>query len=335
MSRRPKHPLAGLTQVYDGPSTAALLAEYFEGRGDAYSDPTRRWKTTRVLMAAIEEVLETFEGSMSSRQIYYQLVSRGAVENCEKSSDRVQRLVLSMRRTGDILDERIVDRSRRMIQRASWDSVQELLDGARLQYRRDLWTDQPVVPIVICEKQALEGIFAEAVNEYGVQLWPLRGFNSESFAYDLSQEIDGLLNRDKLVAIHFFGDWDPSGLELEHDVKIKLRRFDVDLDCGDVTWSREGLLREDFARFNLVNVPVKLTDSRTKRYLPFFGDIAAELDALSPDELKRRIRDSIECHIRTQEWHQLKQTEKVEQDSLDLVIGNWDQALKAVGGESP
>jgi len=106
-----------------------------------------------------------------------------------------------------------------------------------------------------------------------------------------------------------------------------LQRLDVDLECGDVTWTREGLLREDFARFNLVNVPVKLSDSRSKRYLPFFGDIGAELDSLQPDELKRRIRDCIERHINRAEWDRLRQTEKAEQTSLDMIVDNWGAAL--------
>lgn len=285
-----------------------------------------RGKKTAALATAVQQVLADFDGSMSTRQIFYQLVSGGHVNNCQSSYDAVQRLLVTMRQSGEVPYERIVDRTRGKHQRPGWDGVKDIMQSVAEQYRRDLWTTQAVVPMIGCEKQALEGVFSEVVDEFGASLWTLRGYASESFAYEWATEIDRLSEQGKDVAIWYFGDHDPSGLGIEHDTRDKLRRHGAQFD-----WERRGLLESDFDRFQLVNVPVKATDSRAAGYVQQHGDRAAELDALRPDELRRRIRDAIlEC-LDTDAWKRLQRAEQAERESLQLVTSNWNKAVQAVG----
>ncbi len=282
---------------------------------------------TVVLQSVVLDVLATFDGSMSTRQVYYQCVSRGAVPNNVASYDRVQRLIVTMRREGLIPYDRIVDRTRAKHQRPGWEGTQSILESCAIQYRRNRWTDQDVVVMVACEKQALEGIFAEAVDEYGASLWVLRGFMSLSFAFDWAEEIKHQLNEGKHVEIVYFGDHDPSGLAIEAKAKEQLE------ELGAVFgWSRGGLLWEDFTPFNLVNIPVKPSDTRARAYMKLFGNRAAELDALPPDELRRRIRHEIERYIDVDSWERLETIENAERESIDLVVKNWDTAVAAAGG---
>ena len=67
-------------------------------------------------------------------------------------------------------------------------------------------------------------------------------------------------------------------------------------------------------------------------FLSKFGDRGAELDALPPDELQRRVRESIAEHIDLDAWDRLKVTEAAERESLDLVVGHWDAALAGARG---
>jgi hypothetical protein len=53
---------------------------------------------TLALREAIFDILEGFPGAMSSRQVFYQCVSRGAVENNKRECVRVGRLLVRMRR---------------------------------------------------------------------------------------------------------------------------------------------------------------------------------------------------------------------------------------------
>jgi hypothetical protein len=282
---------------------------------------------THALRLTIIDIVDSFDGVMSARQVFYQCVSRGAVENNKRGCAQVQRQVLSMRREQLIDYGKIVDRTRSKIQRAAWEGVEQILDSVAGQYRRDLWNSQDTVVMVACEKQALEGVFEIAVEPYGASLWVTRGYSSESFAYEWAEDIKRISDRGKDVVIAYFGDHDPSGLGLENDARTRLLGFGAEFE-----WERWGLLHDDFDAFHLVNVPIKKTDPRAKAYLSRFGDRAAELDALPPDVLTRRIEKAIRRHIDPEPWNELHRQSELERQSLAMIAHNWDAALGAVNG---
>jgi hypothetical protein len=284
-------------------------------------------RTTQALIDGIVRVFEAFDGSMSTRQTFYQLVSAGDIQNNTTAYDRVQRLLVDLRRDGTIPYERVVDRTRGKHQRAGWDGVEDLMNDAAAQFRRNFWKDQSTVTMVACEKQALEGIFSEVVDSFGASLWTLRGYVSEGFAYEWATDIQNLTAKGHDVAIAYFGDYDPSGLGIERDCQAKLERLGAEF-----TWSRCGLLSEDFECFNLVNVPVKRTDTRARAYLREHGNQAAELDALRPDELRQRIEDAIRRSIEPDAWERIERVERAERESLELVSQNWLRAIAGARG---
>jgi hypothetical protein len=282
---------------------------------------------TIALRDAVLKVFASFDGSMSTRQLFYQLVSRGAVSNTPAAYGTVQRVLVDMRRDGSVPYSRVVDRTRSKHQRPGWDGVDDIMAGVAEQYRRDLWSSQSTHVHVCCEKQALEGVFGEIVDEYGAPLWTLRGFVSEAYVWEWSEEIKALTEDGVDVVVAYFGDHDPSGLCLEEDCHRRLRE-----QGAEFTWHRAGLLWDDFERFNLVNVVVKWTDSRAKKYAERFGNRAAELDALPPDQLERRIREVIAEHVDREAWDELRRAEQVERASLKIVAAHWDAAVKGAKG---
>lgn len=283
-------------------------------------------KRTLELRTVVLDILAEFSGPMSTRQLYYQAVSRGAVENNARSYDRVQRVLVNMRREGLVPYDRIVDRTRAMHQRPGWEGAQEVLRQAAHQYRRNRWTEQREVVMIGCEKQALEGIFAEAVDHYGASLWTVRGFPSLAYVYEWAETIKAHTSEGQDVIVYYFGDHDPSGLSIASKIRDDLREHGA---CFG--WARRGLLFEDFDRFNLINVPVKNTDSRAAEYLRQFGDRAAELDALRPDELQRRIKACIVEHIDAGSWRRLGDVEDAERASISSVVDNWDAIVRSFG----
>lgn len=294
----------------------------------AASAPARRrgaGKRTVALRSAILSVLEYIDGNLSSRQVFYQCVSNGAVENTKAECLRVGRQLVAMRRDATIPYDRIVDRTRGKHIRPSWDGLADILTATAAQYRRDYFRDARVVPMIACEKQALEGIFEDAVDEYGAPLYVIRGFNSESFEFEWAQDIKRHNAEGQDVAIYYFGDFDPSGLCIEANSRRKLEGFGARFD-----WKRAGLLWEDFERFDLVNIPVKRTDSRAKSYLSQFGDRAAELDALHPDELRRRIAECIAQHVDPDRWEAQLAGDAAGREGLASLAGNLPKALAAV-----
>jgi hypothetical protein len=279
-------------------------------------------KKRKGLRANILATLETIDGSVSARQLFYQAVSAGVIENNKAECRRVLRLVVDMRRDGSIPYGRIVDRTRARHRRASWNGVRDVLSAAAAQFCLDYWLDQRIVPMVACEKQALEGIFREAVDGWGVPLYVIRGFNSESFEHEWAEDITEITSSGRYVAIYYFGDHDPSGLCIETSSRDKLRGFGADFE-----WERAGLVWEDLDAYGLVPIPVKRSDPRAKGYLNQFGDRGAELDALHPDSLRERIDEAVRQHIDLDRWNALQKTQQAERESLELVAGNWSAAV--------
>lgn len=293
------------------------------------SNSRRRYAKTQALADVIVEIVDTFEQSMSTRQVYYQCVSRGAVENCDAAYNKVQRLVVELRRDGLIGYDRIVDRRRIKHQRAGWDGAEQIIDASARQFRRDIWTAMDTVVMVGLEKVALEGVFAEAVDEYGASLWTLQGYGSESFLFEWAEEIKEQTDDGKNVVVYYFGDHDPSGLDIERDAIAKLEAH------GAVfKWGRAGLLWSDFDTFDLVNVPVKTGDTKARKYVATYGNRAAELDALRPDVLQKRITDCLVQHIDRDAYQRVLRDEQLQRDTLQLVAKNWNAAVAGARGDS-
>jgi hypothetical protein len=88
------------------------------------------------LRDAIVSVLEA-DHPMTVRQVFYQLVVRGAVEKTEQAYQGVViRLLSDMRLSGDVSWSWIVDESRRTRQTRTFDSVTDALNDTAKYYRR-------------------------------------------------------------------------------------------------------------------------------------------------------------------------------------------------------
>jgi hypothetical protein len=265
---------------------------------------------------------------MSTRQVFYQVVSAGAAPNNATSYRKVARVLVELRRDADIPYDRIVDRTRTKHQHKGWDGVEDVLATFGKHFRRDMWASQDTIVMIGLEKQALEGVFADVVDEYGASLWTLHGYGSESFLFEWATEIKEYVDDGKNVEVFYFGDHDPRGLDIERDAIEKLRGHGAEF-----TWTRSGLHFTDLDVFNLINVPVKrTTDKCAPAYLKRFGNRAAELDALPPDELQRRIRSCFDNHIDHDARARLLREERIQRESIRLVARNWDAAVAGAKG---
>jgi len=68
---------------------------------------------------------------------------------------------------------------------------------------------------------------------------------------------------------------------------------------GRVRGVRCALTPEQVAAYSLPRSPdaLKLTDTRAKKYMARFGDLAVELDAIAPPALEELVRESIKRHL--------------------------------------
>jgi hypothetical protein len=229
----------------------------------------------------------------------------------QKFYEQTARIVLKLRREGIISYSWIVDSTRRRLKPSSWSGLGDFAESATRAYRLDFWRQQDDYVEVFTEKDAMVAILEPVTYEFDVHLNVIRGQVSETFVWNIAEEWNAI---EKPICAYYLGDHDPSGLRIEASLVSKLRGF-----CNkSFYWKRLAITPKDFADNHLLGFPVKRTgkEGSWRPYIDEYGDRCVEVDALSPDEVRSRVREAIESHIDTAEWAALKTTEELERETL-------------------
>ena len=153
------------------------------------------------------------------RGLFYRLVSRGVVNKTEADYMKtVCRLAGEMRRSGVLDYGWIADQTRWMRRPRTYGSPEEALRRTAETYRRALWDDAMVEPEIWVEKEALTGVLIEETEPWDVALMPTRGYPSISFLHGAAESIYDRWYHDRLTAIYYFGDHDPSGVDIDANI---------------------------------------------------------------------------------------------------------------------
>jgi len=229
---------------------------------------------------------------LTIRQLYYQLVARGHIENTQKSYKRTADLVNNARLTGLIDWSMITDRARETITPSTWEGPGAIIKAAAKQFRLDPWRDQDNYLEVMVEKQALEGVLIPVCNQWGVRFTANKGYCSSSTLYETGKRI-AALQPGKTCHILYLGDHDPSGLDMTRDIKERLTMF----SNNPVIVERLALNYDQILVLKPPENPAKETDARYKDYLRNYGAASWELDAIEPRALADMVTAAIENKI--------------------------------------
>jgi hypothetical protein len=261
------------------------------------------------------------------RQLFYKLVSTGAIANSHREYKRLGRLMTRLREGGVVPRRWLVDHVRATIKPSSWTGLGDFGEMIRRTYRRDFWGSMPCVVEVVVEKDAVAATVQPITHEFDVALRVCRGYSSVSFAGEIADEWTA---HDKPVIAFYCGDHDPSGLDIERDLIERLERYSGrqcvrsgEPDRRSFLWTRLGVLPGDFDAFGLIRLNVKRSDRRAAAFLAEHSGSCAEVDALPPTELRRRVRDAILARIEPQRWASLQAVERIERASLDDFVRGW------------
>ena len=272
-------------------------------------------KKTKDLIRAIQEILERIKSPMTTRQVFYQCLSSHAVPATAGGYNQVQRLLVDLRRNGTIPADRIVDRTRAMHRVSLWESLEDAFVSLKTFYRRNPFRTQQIVPFIGMEKDALAEVISDVVDEYGVPLFVTRGYPSVALLQDWADEIRALNMQEKEVRIFYFGDFDPSGVDIPNAIERELGELGVEFK-----FTVSALLESDIMQYNLLPQVLKEDDTRRPKFEKMHGRHGYELDALDPDVLRQRIRDIIESCIDKKAWGELIQAEQSDRLELDKLI---------------
>lgn len=254
--------------------------------------------------------------SLTLRQLYYQLVARGHIENSVRSYKRIGDLISNGRMAGLLDWSMIEDRNRETIYPNFWENPAEIIRSAAKQFRIDRWKEQPCYCEVMVEKDALSGILAPVCHQLGVRFTANKGYSSSSAMFEAGKRFKHQNGKEK--HLFYLGDHDPSGIDMTRDVDDRLDMFSYG---SGVEIHRLVLNMDQVNEWNPPKNPAKETDSRFSGYMAEFGESSWELDAVKPEELERLVRSNVEDLIDQDLWDEAEKIEKEMLTTLDKYAG--------------
>jgi len=250
-------------------------------------------------------------------------VSRGLIANSQLEYRRLGAVISYGRLAGAIDWEAIEDRTRGLRSPPVWSSPENIVEAASRQFRLDVWADQPLRVEVWAEKEALAGVFLHACDALRVPYLSCRGYVSQSELWRAARRLRSYVEAGQDVIVLYFGDHDPSGLDMTRDIEDRLRRF----DCAAGV-RRLALNIDQVRKYNPPPNPAKMTDSRIGGYLEEFGDQSWELDALEPRLLSALVADELSGLMDNEAWNARVSEEVEARGELSLVASRWKQAVR-------
>lgn len=256
---------------------------------------------------------------LTLRQLYYQFVARGLLDNKQTEYNRLGSIISDGRLCGLLPWDKLVDRTRNLMGLETYSSPREVLQAAASSYRRDLWQEQAWRPEVWVEKEALTGVVSGICNQLRVDFFACRGYNSQSEQWRAGQRMAGYVRKGQRPIVFHLGDHDPSGIDMTRDNMERLELF-----AGTpVIVQRLGLNYSQVEELNPPPNPTKMTDSRAAGYVERFGYKSWELDALDPTYIRNLIGNAVNQVRDPEVWGRSLAREVADKDRLETLAKEW------------
>lgn len=258
--------------------------------------------------------------TLTLRQLYYQFVARGLIENTERSYKNLGNVVTDGRMAGMIDWYSIEDRGRGVRPWLVQEDEQEVLRGIEYGLSFDYWGPQNAYVEIWVEKDALASVIERPARKFRVPYMPCKGYLSASEAWRAGQRFaEHEANGRRCVVIHL-GDHDPSGIDMSRDNSDRLLLF----GHGKTELRRIALNMDQVEEQRPPPNPAKVTDSRAADYIARYGSTSWELDALKPQYLDNLISREIETLIDPEIWEETQREEEERRETLAKVYENWE-----------
>lgn len=240
-------------------------------------------------------------GPLVARQYMYRAEAAGLLAatggKTHSNDNACNSALMRLRRDGTIPWSAVLDASR------SWQPTEtgnpvskEHYLGAILNYARNaaddytvsFWAGQPVVPVVICEKEGLIPYFERVTSELQVTVYPIKG---SAGASHLHENLVPWMKRARAdareVRLLYLGDYDDEGFKIEEGLNDALDEFGVETHA-----ERLALTGDLVASHRIRLDPGNPKSTVYKKYIK--EGVKAEIEALDPAVLVGLIRGAIE-----------------------------------------
>ncbi|MGW2220122.1 hypothetical protein ACWCSD_34480 [Nonomuraea sp. NPDC001684] len=262
---------------------------------------------------------------LTLRQLYYQFVARGWLENSQKKYKWLGEIVSDARLAGAMDWDYIVDRTRNLRGLPHWNDPSHIIDSVAYSYRTERWANQDHRIEVWIEKDALVGVIANVCQRHDVDYFSCRGYTSISEVHQAAQRLIRYNRRGQKPVILHLGDHDPSGVDMTRDIRERLELFGADVEI-----IRIALNMDQVEQYNPPPNPAKMSDSRSGRYVIEHGYSSWELDALDPTTLDALIADRIADLLDHDQWQHDTTAMEEERTLLTAVSNRWGDVAELV-----
>lgn len=259
--------------------------------------------------------------TLTLRQLYYQLVGAGIIENTLREYKRLGDYLNDARMAGRVDWDAIEDRTRNLDAIQHWRDPREILEACAESYRIEKWSGQEFYVEVWVEKDALAGIVAKACQPLDVAFLACRGYPSASEVYTAGKRMARAKSEHRHPIIIHLGDHDPSGIDMTRDIQARVSM----LARTPVTVRRIALTMEQISEHNAPPNPAKAKDTRFKAYRANYGAESWELDALPVQYLDQLITAAVLEYRDDELWNQALLQEEKERRVLRLAVDNWQE----------
>lgn len=296
----------------------------------------RYWQTTKqeVVRHIVQIVNEYQEDGyvLTLRQLHYQLVTNNWIVNHDSAYSKLGNILDDCRYSGIIDWDAIEDRGRIPHLLYHVKDIADALNDTVNQYRLDRQLGQQHNIELWTEKDALSGILKRSTEKYHVRLVVNKGYTSSSAIYNSYLRIIEALKKKQFTTILYFGDHDPSGLDMIRDIRDRLSlmlkngRYEIDPPSDIFEVIQIGLTMSQIKQYNLPPNPTKLTDSRAKKYISKFGKTCWEVDALKPQTLTQIVESNILSVLQKTKFDKVVKRENKEIVELKKLVNQYNNS---------
>jgi len=276
---------------------------------------------SQALIVQVETILDEYRAqgyTLTLRQLYYQLVARDLLpDGWEDKATGSKNNIRSYKRMGDLVSnarlaglldwEMIEDRGRELVIPNFWRGPGQIVRAAAQQFRIDMWENQTNHVEVMVEKDALSGVLGPVCNRLGIGFTANKGYSSSSAMYEAGQRMAMQVGNGKDIHLFYFGDHDPSGIDMTDDIT---KRLDLFMLNEPINVKRLALNMDQVEKWNPPENPAKETDSRFNAYVVKYGDKSWELDAVKPEDLANLVERNVKKLIDDDAWSEAQEKQQ-------------------------
>lgn len=298
------------------PPASPMSPAVYQARQTKHKVRPTRAQTER-LRAALYEIVDESKPT-GLRFVYYRAVARGLVEKSDGGYNKVQYALMQMREQGVVPWGWIVDSSRWVQRPRTYDSAADAAAELAQGYVRNIWSNADATVEVWVESKSAAGVIAPVTFRWCVDLFPITGQTSASFAYEAAW---AHLSSARPLHILYLGDHDPAGHEIETNLVQKLHRF----GRTDLEFTRLACTPEQVSQYDLIGTAPKKNsyrDAITGERVPWSG-LAYEVEGVDAPILRTIVEDAIVSYLDTHRLYMHRVVQEQERQGLLAMANGW------------